>query len=461
MKFARGLALLIVVALAFGFLSTPAATAQGKYVNTVDIKLADITGDYAGLDLKGTKVVWWHQHTGAREEAVKALVDAFNKNNPFGIEVSAVSKGGYDQVFEAMTAGIQTGELPEIVVAYINQAAAYQNNSALVDMNPMFNDAVIGIQDYADDMYTAFFDADLNPSHGNARLSLSTYRSIELLYYNVDALKALGYNAPPKTWAEFGEMACKYVEGDKATRDGYQIRTDASFIAAGAFAAGGDVYDAATGMFTYDSEAALLLPTEIQALLNKGCIKKTVDPKARSDQASFANGASIFYTGSSSGIPFIWDAISKAPTKFTFDVAAIPGTLDKPVVNVYGASNSLVGLKKSKEQILASWLFLRWFSEAGPQAQWVEGTNYFPVRRSVAANLEAIFAKEGTGQAFKTAFSLLESNKAEPAVDVYQTVRSEVAKAFNNILDGADVKEEMTRVNEVANKLLEESQAKK
>jgi ABC-type glycerol-3-phosphate transport system substrate-binding protein len=310
-------------------------------------------------------------------------------------------------------------------------------------------------------MYTAFFDTDLNPSHDNARLSYSTYRSIELLYYNVDALKALGYSAPPKTWAEFGEMVCKFVEGDKANRDGYQIRTDASFIAAGAFASGGDIFDPKAQAFTYDSEAALVLPTAIKDLLDKGCIKKTVDPKARSDQAAFANGAAIFYTGSSSGIPFIWDAVSKAPTKFVFDVAPIPGTLDKPVVNVYGASNSLVGLKKSKAQILASWLFLRWFSEAGPQALWVEKTNYFPVRRSVTGNLEAIFAKEGTGLPFKTAFSLLENNKAEPAVDVYQTVRTEVAKAFNNILDGADVKEEMTRVNEVANKLLEESAAQK
>lgn len=457
MKFARILALFLVAALGFGAINAP-ARADGTYVKTVDVKLADLKGDYAGLDLKGTKITWWHQHTGAREEVVKKLIEKFNKENPFGIEVTAVSKGGYDQVFEAMTAGIQTKELPEVVVAYINQAAAYQKNDTLVDMESFFVDPVIGIQDAKENLYTAFFDADLNLAYANARLSFSTYRSIELLYYNVDALKALGYSAPPKTWAEFGEMACKYVEGDKATRDAYQIRTDASFLAAGAFAAGGDVYDANIGMFTYSSEAASVLPNAIADLLKKGCIKKTADPKARSDQAAFATGAAIFYTGSSSGIPFIADAVSKAPTKFAFDVAAIPGTLDKPVVNVYGASNSLVKLGKSKEQILASWLFLRWFSEADPQAEWVAGTNYFPVRKDT--KLDAIFAAENTGKAFKSAFDLLANSKAEPAVDVYQAVRSEASKAFNNILDGANVTEELTKLDDAANKLVEASMSK-
>jgi ABC-type glycerol-3-phosphate transport system substrate-binding protein len=459
-KVSKLIALALVVAVLFGLSGVPRATsAQAAYVKTLDLKLPAADGVFKGVDPKGTKITWWHQHTGARETAVKTIVDKFNKENPWGIVVTPVSKGSYNDIFTAATAGIQTGELPEILVAYGNQAAAYQNNEVLADMEPFVKDAVVGIgDDFTKDMFTGFFASDLNAAHNNARLGFSTYRSMESLFYNVDALKELGFNAPPKTWKEFEDIVCKFTQADK-TRDGYQIRTDASFIAAGAFAQGGDIYDAKEGKFIYDSPEAKVLPQVMQDLLKKGCVKKTTDPKTFSDQAAFGNSAAVFFTGSSSGIPFVWDAIKKAPKHFVFDIAPIPYK-DKPIQDVYGASNSLVSKGKSPQQIMASWLFLRWFSEVEPQAMWSKGTNYFPVRRSTAANLEDIFKAEGTGRPFKSAFDLLGSTKEEPSVDVYQTVRTEAGKTFNNILDGASVDEEMAKLNELANKLLDESRAK-
>ncbi len=466
-KFVKVTSLLIAVALLLATLGSAApslaqtATVQASsstYVKTADLKLPATDGVGKGVDLKGTKVVWWHQHTGAREQVVKDLVTKFNTEvgAKFGVTVEAVSKNSYDDAYKAMQAGISTGDLPEIVVAYGNQAAAYQDNKALVDLNAYVNDAVVGIgSDFTTDMFTNFFASDIRVDRGNQRLGYSTYRSAEVLYYNADALAALGYKAPPKSWAEFGEQVCKFKD-QKLGKDGYQIRTDASFIAAGAFAAGGDIFDLKGDKFTYDSAAAAVLPQAIQDLLKKGCIIKTVDPAARSDQASFANGDSLFYTGSTSGIPFIQDAIKKAPKQFKFDVAAVPGYTDKPTVNVYGASNSVIALKKSPAQILGAWLFLRWFSEAEPQAIWAKATNYFPVRRSAAAALTDVFT---AFPPYKTGYDLLVNSKEEPAVSVYQAIRGEASKAFTNILDGADVKTTLTTLNNLANKNLEDARA--
>jgi multiple sugar transport system substrate-binding protein len=463
-KFTKIASLLVAVAI---LLATFGTSNAAGYVKTADLALPAADGVAKGVDVKGTKVTWWHQHTGAREAVVKQLVTEFNDTvgKKFGVTVEAVSKGSYDDIFKAVSAGISTGELPEIIVAYGNQAAAYQDNSALVDLEAYVADATVGIgDDFKSDMFTSFFDSDIRVDRGNQRLGFSTYRSMEVLYYNVTALEKLGYKAPPKTWAEFGEMVCKFKEQGLG-KDGYQIRTDASFLAAGAFAAGGDIFDLKNDTFTYDSEAAAALPTAIQDLLKKGCIIKTVDARARSDQASFGNGESLFYTGSSSGIPFVADAIKAAvktdPAKaFVFDVAPIPGYTDKPIVNVYGASNSVIALKKTPAQILASWLFLRWFSEADSQAKWAKGTQYFPVRRSSADQLKDVFAADLTGRPFKTAFDLLGSTKEEPSVSVYQSVRSEAQKAFANILDGAAVKDELKKLNDLANSQLEEARAK-
>ncbi len=454
-KFNLMLVVALVAAVLFGMVGGNAHAQTSKYVKTFDLSLPLADGDFKGVDVKGTKIVWWHQHTGSREEVVKSLVEKFNAENPFGITAEAVTKENYDNAFTAMTAGLQTGELPNIVVAYPNQATVYQNDGALADMNPLFSDPVIGIQDFEDDFFVNFFFSDLSSAFDGQRLGFATYRSMESLYYNPDALKELGYDAPPKSWAEFKEVTCKFVAVDPANRDGYMVRTDASFLAAAAFAAGSNMYDAENG-FTYENVTEM--PTVMQEMIAEGCAKKI--PERNADQNSFANGKSLFYTGSSSGIPFVWDAISKSEKPFQFAIGPIPGYGDVPIHNVYGASNSLVSKGKTPAEILSSWLFMRWFSEADAQALWAAGTNYFPVRKSAADALGEVFAKEGTGAPYKQVFDLLGSTNEEPGVSVYQTVRSEAGKAFNNILDGADVAETLKALDEAANKLLDEAGGK-
>ena len=137
--------LMVFVLVMIVLLSVVGVQAQDAYVNTFDLSLPASEGIAQGLDLSGTTVVWWHNHTGAREEVVQAAVEQFNAENPFGITVEAVSKGSYDDIFNAITAGIQTGELPDITVAYGNQAAVYQDNNALVDLEPYVMDPVVGI----------------------------------------------------------------------------------------------------------------------------------------------------------------------------------------------------------------------------------------------------------------------------------------------------------------------------
>ncbi len=465
--FMKAATLLTAGAIALGLAGAPntaSRAADAKYVATVDLALPAADGFFKGVDPKGTKITWWHQHTGAREELVKKMAGEFNDSvgKKFGVTVESVSKGSYDKAFEGMQAGIQTGELPDLVVAYANQAAAYQDAKALQDLNPIVSDPVVGVgDDFTKDMFSSFFNSDVQPDKGGARLGYATYRSMEVLYYNMDALTALGYKAAPKTWAEFKEMSCKFVEANKGA-DGYQVRTDASFIAAGAFAAGSDVYDKDKRAFTYDKPEVAALPQFMADLIKAGCAKKVTENFG--DQNSFIAGKALFYTGSTSGVSFIKDGVAKAATKFNFTVAPIPGYKDTPIQNVYGASNSLVSLKKTPAQILTAWLFLRWFSEAAPQVEWASKTGYFPVRRSAVAGLEpaGVFKTELSGVALKATADLFGSVtlKEEPNVSVYQTVRGEATKAFKDILDGADAKERLAKLNDFANGELAKAKAK-
>src|SRR5690349_15149701 len=81
----------------------------------------------------------------------------------------------------------------------------------------------------------------------------------------------------------------------------------------------------------------------------------------------------LFYIGTSSGLTFvnsaIQDSVKAGGKQFTFDIAPIPYK-DKPVQNVYGASVSIP--KTTKEQELAAWLFVRWYTEPEQQADWAK-----------------------------------------------------------------------------------------
>src|SRR5205814_3303624 len=146
-------------------------------------------------------------------KATQAAVDKFNAGNPWKITVEPIFKGDYPVIYQAMLAGLQTKELPNLTVAYQNQAAQYQNVKGLVDLNAFVNDKVYGLgKSVTDDFFQGFLLSDVNPQFGNQRLGMALYRSMEVLYYNVDALTAMGYSAPPKNWDEFKDMACKYTK---------------------------------------------------------------------------------------------------------------------------------------------------------------------------------------------------------------------------------------------------------
>ena len=98
------------------------------------------------------------------------------------------------------------------------------------------------------DFFPGFWAQDIFPLFNYERLGFPPNRSMEVVHYNTDWLKELGYDAPPTTPEEFKEMACKAAEQPftKATLKAAWAtcsRIDASRFASWAFAFGGDIYD--------------------------------------------------------------------------------------------------------------------------------------------------------------------------------------------------------------------------
>ena len=414
---------------------------------------------WAKVDPSGQTIVFWHQHSRAREEALMEIVDEFNNTNEWGITVQAEYQGGYGDIFNKMLTVLGTPDAPDLVVAYQNQAATYQLADALEDMTPLVESIKWGLsrQDQAD-FFAGFYNQDIFPTFGNARLGFPPNRSMEVLYYNEDWLKELGYDGPPTTPEEFQEMACKAAANpwSGATAEGsrgYELSIDASRFASWTFAFGGDVFDYENNQYSYNNDAAVAAMTMIQNLMNDGCASVVVERYG--DQTNFGQGTTLFTVGSSSGLPYYKSAVEEG-ANFNWSVAPIPHTTDDPVQNIYGASISMP--KHEPERELAAWLFLKYYTSPEVQAKWAQASNYFPVRASVAEKLqESGYFDENP--AYAKAFDLLQYGHTEPPVPGYDFVRDMVGEAMAAIADGADVQATLDQLTEDANANLAEQVA--
>ena len=179
------------------------------------------------------------------------------------------------------------------------------------------------------------------------------------MYYNMDWLTELGYDAPPATPEEFKEMACAATANpySGATAEGslgYQLSVDASRFASWTFAFGGDMFDYENNLYDVNSDAAVAAFEFLQDLFDEGCA--TIVTERYGDQTDFGNGTLLFTVGSSSGLPYYRSAV-EGGANFDWSVAALPNT-GTPKQDVYGASISIP--KSTPERQLAAWLFVKY-----------------------------------------------------------------------------------------------------
>ncbi len=440
---------LLVVLAGCAVTGVPAAPAASEEMS----EDMDDMSMWADVDPSGQTVTFWYQHSGSREEALQEIIAHFNDTNEYGITVEGSNQGGYGDIFSKMLNVVGTEDVPNLVVAYQNQAATYQLGDGLVDMNSLVSDPKWGLpEEEQADFFPGFYGADIFPSFGNARLGFPPNRSMEVLYFNMDWLAELGYDAPPATPEEFVEMACRAVDegfssavGDESSL-GYQFGFDASTIASLTFAFGGNIFDYESVAYTYDDPATIEAMNMIQGLFNDGCASTITERFG--DQISFANGKLLFFIDSSSGLPYVAAGVNDGAA-FDWSVAPLPRRTEDPVMNVYGASVSMG--RSTPERELATWLFIKYYTSPESQAKWARASNYFPVRQSVADGLTEYFEQN---PAYKTAFELLPYGTTEPPVPGYDFVRDRVQEVMAAIADGADVATALAELTTEANEIL-------
>jgi multiple sugar transport system substrate-binding protein/sn-glycerol 3-phosphate transport system substrate-binding protein len=341
--------------------------------------------DLAG---KNVEVTYWHNRPQKDQEMLTTMLDEFTKSNPYGIKAKAeIAGASYPDVYNKVNAAIQAGQPPEISVAYQNQAAFYRAQGAVIDLNPFLDSKKYGLNpEDQKDYFPTFLASDANPQFKGERLGFPTQRSIEVMYYNADWLKQLGYNEPPKDWKTWEEAAGKASDASK-NKYGFAIRHDASNFASQVFARGGRILAPDGTAYVFNSPPGVDTVAMLQRMAKNKHAVEIPTSERFGEQNRFGNGELLFVFSSSSGLPFYKESVDKGG-KFAWDIALLPYG-DKPAVNLYGASVSVY--KTTPEKELAAWLVVKFLGEKAQTTKWAVSTGYLPVRQSAKADVVAAY----------------------------------------------------------------------
>jgi multiple sugar transport system substrate-binding protein len=380
------------------------------------------------------EVHFWHVQSGANGTFLTNLVNEFNSTHP-GIKVIPEFKNNYDDLLKAVQAAAAGGSVPDLSVGYEN----WMPGLVQAGVSVPFDDFVKGPSGYTvsqlNDFFPAFLNTNVYPNLGNKMWSFPFTKSMPMLYYNMDMLKAAGINQPPATWADFIADSKAVAKPDQGIY-GYEFEPGTSEFIASVYSLGGSIMNADQSSFTFNNPQGQQFLQMLQDGINGNYFLSTPPGKFQYE-IDFANQKAAFFIGSSTGVSYVKGYYPKDQPNYNFDwkTTVLPhGANVSPITTIYGGNVLLY--KTTPERERAAWEFVKWFTQANQSARWAVASGYLPLTKSAATNptLLAAWQKEPR---LRGAFDNLQyATASEPKVGSYQQVRDIILQAIQAVVSG-------------------------
>lgn len=338
-------------------------------------------------DLEGVSLDLWHMWSWETGEALEALVADFNRSNPHGIQVRTLNQGGYGDLEDALFQALASETLPDVVVGFGNQLLTWERAGAsLVDLEPYLEDPIWGWDSATRaDFYPAFLPQE---TADGRRIGLPAQRTAQVVVYNRTWAQELGFDEPPETVSAFAEQTCAAAEvnltdstGANDGTGGWPVDTSTATTLGWIHAFGGEVVtDTGYDFEGEETEAAFLF---LKELFDEGCAWIS---KNRYPDPDFAARHALLATSSTTGLPYLEEAMLAAENEDEWVVLPLPGESGEPILEVSGPSFAV--LESTPEEQLAAWLLIQWLHEPENQARWIRASGSLPGRASTMERLE-------------------------------------------------------------------------
>ncbi|MDY0235295.1 MAG: ABC transporter substrate-binding protein [Gudongella sp.] len=310
---------------------------------------------------------FWHAMADSNGEALQAIVDKFNAENP-SIKINAYFQGHYKDLFEKLSGSAQAGNLPTLSMIYCNRLTAYVMNDLVEELDPYIFDDEIGIDEAIwNDIPQGLRD---NGMWDNKHYSLPFNKGSYLMFYNVDALEEAGISVPT-TWDQLREAAeILSKDGKKAVAFNASAGIDFSFWVE---QAGGHIYDDSTDTILINTPETKKAIEFVTGLVNDGLGQIAYEDGYITGPIS--RGESFIGFASSSNLPAMEEACAASGVNW-----AVAELLEgEKKAALFSGTDITMFNTSTEEQKKAAWEFMKFWYESDVTAQWGSESGYIPM----------------------------------------------------------------------------------
>lgn len=308
---------------------------------------------------------WTAFGTGVNGDAQTAVLEAFHASQS-DIHINVTPHESYEALANALVAGLQIGEVPDVATLSDVWWFTFYALQALADLNPLFTESS-ATDDYVQSLFTEY-------QRNGGQWGIPFARSTPLFYYNKTALEAAGLTPDVfSTWTSLVENAPALIEG-AGLSSAFAFGNAASY---GAWVLHGPVW-AFNGAYS-DPDFNILIAEAgaveagefFRSFVQSGNAITVASPQ---DEFLTGNVGAILASTGSLG------SITNGATAFEFATAELPSQYE------FGCCTGGTGLSildAAEDDVKAAALkFIEFSTATDVTTTWSQTTGYMPVRTS-------------------------------------------------------------------------------
>ena len=412
----RIVAMLLLVAMLLSMTMLTACNTNGGSNSSGNASAGNFTVPEGGYDGSEVTIKFGHTMGAKLQEVLDYHIGEFNKLYP-NITIEHSSYGGWQDIAGLINTESMAGNQPNIAYCYPDHVATYNMSKSVVVLDSLINSKVevtrddgttevLGLtQEQIDDFIEGFYVEGKQYGDG-LMYTLPMSKSTEVLYYNKTFFDANGLTVPT-TWDEMEEVCKKIRQLDpKSIPLGYDSENNLFITLC---EQNGYGYTSATGdHYLFNNDDCKAFVKELREWHQNGyitteAIHGTYTSGLFTELDREKNSHSYMCIGSSGGASY------QIPDNNAFEVGVAPipqaNANNKKVISQGPNLCIMKGDKTTDQQILASWLFVKYLTtNMAFQTEFSSTSGYMPVLKS-AKNVEnyANWLAKANGAEFLTA----------------------------------------------------------
>ena len=345
---------------------------------------------------KPVEITFWHSMTRENETTLKAITDEFNMSQS-DVKVSLVNQVTYDDTLTKYTAGLASGDLPDLVQLRETEQQQMIDSQSIVPAGVCAKEDKYSFSDFLPRV-VSYYTVE------GQMYGMPFNTSGPVLYYNKQAFTKAGLDPeqPPRTLDEVRAAAEKLASSGAVNGPPLGLKVEPGFVEHWLALSSKLYVDNSNGR-TSRADASVLNSATGKKIFSwlSGMVDDDLAATNPPEGAgSFDNllgigtGNHAMAFDTSAALSTIQGALGGFPN-VTIGVAPMPGLqVGKGGVLVSGGALFVVKNDTPAKQA-AAWKYATYLDDTETQVQWALGSGYMPIRTSAADSpqMSAFWAK--------------------------------------------------------------------